>query len=130
MKLSRAAGYGIHAVVFIAKEEEKGQVLARTIAKRYKLPLESLLKVLQQLVRSQILSSTRGPSGGFRMGRAAEKVSLADIITAADGPIVGQSGFNGSVGEARIKRAITKLCKESAKQVHSTFDSVKVADLL
>ena len=130
MKLSKAAGYGIHAVVFIAKQEDKGQVLAKTIAKRYKLPLESLLKVLQQLVRSQILRSTRGPSGGFRLGRSAERISLAEIVKAADGPIAAQPGFDDGIGEPRIKKAITRLCKQSAKQMHDIFNSVTVADFI
>ena len=130
MKISRAASYGIHAVVFIAKQNDNGQVLAKTIAKRYKLPLESLLKVLQQLVRAQILRSTRGPSGGFQMGKSPERISLADIIVAADGPFTAQTSFDNGIGEAKIKRAITKLCKESAKRAQDTFDSVAVADFL
>lgn len=130
MKLSKAAGYGIHAVVFIAKQNSDKLVLAKAIAKHYKLPLESLLKILQQLVRSQVLRSTRGPQGGFKLGRAASKISLADIVTAADGPITGQTGFDGMAGDAKVKKAVTRLCDKSAKQIRDMFKAVTVAELM
>lgn len=130
MKLSRAAGYGIHAVVFIARQKDGQPVLARTIAKEYKLPLESLLKILQQLVRGQLLRSTRGPAGGFRLGRAADKISLADIVAAADGPIAGEAGFEEEGGDPAVKKAVGKLCKKSARQVLEIFGAVKVSDLV
>ena len=129
MKLSRAAGYGIHAVVYIAKQKQNERILAKSIAKDYQLPVESLQKILQQLVRARILRSTRGPAGGFRLARTAERITLADIITAADGPIMAQPGFDEEMGEGKIKRAVCKLCKKSAKQIQEVFGSVSVADL-
>ena len=130
MRLSRAAGYGIHAVVYIAKQKRGENTLAKSIAKNYKLPRESLLKILQQLVRAQILRSTRGPAGGFQLGRSAKRISLADIIIASDGAIVAQPGFDDGVGDAKIKRAVGKLCKESAGQIKEIFGAVSVADLV
>ena len=130
MRLSRAAGYGIHAVVYIAKQDQGVRTLARSIAKDYKLPVESLQKILQQLVRARILRSTRGPAGGFRLARVAQRITLADIVVAADGPIMAQPGFDDEVGEAKIKRTVNKLCKQSAKQIKEVFGSVSVADLL
>ncbi len=130
MKLSRAAGYGIHAVVYIARQKKGHRTLAKSIAKDYKLPVESLLKILQQLVRAQILQSMRGPAGGFLLGRSAQRIALADIIVAADGPIMAQPGFDDGMGETKIKKAVGKLCKKSAKQIQEVFASVSVADLL
>ena len=130
MRLSRAAGYGIHAVVYIARQKKGQRTLAKSIAKDYKLPVESLLKILQQLVRAQILRSMRGPAGGFLLGRSAERITLADIIVAADGPIMAQPGFDDGVGETKIKKAVGRLCKESARQIQEVFGSVCVGDLL
>ena len=130
MRLCRAAGYGIHAVVYIAKQKRGEKTLAKSIAKDYKLPRESLLKILQQLVRAQILRSTRGPAGGFRLGRPAKRISLADIIVASDGPIMAQPGFDDGAGDAKIKRAVGRLCKESAGQIKEIFGSVSVAELI
>lgn len=130
MKLSKAAGYGIHAVVFIARQDDDKLILAKRIAKHYKLPLESLLKILQQLVRSRVLRSTRGPQGGFRLGQPAHRISLADIIAAADGQIVGRASFDGIGGDAKVKRTVSRLCAKSARQIKNTFKSVTIADLI
>lgn len=130
MRLSRAAGYGIHAVVYIARQSQGERILARSIAKDYKLPVESLQKILQQLVRAQVLRSTRGPAGGFRLARKAQRIALADIIVAADGPIMAQLEFDDEIGERKIKQTVNKLCKQSAKQIKEVFGSVSVADLL
>ena len=64
MKISRSTGYGLLASGYIAKNEKDGIVLSQTISKEYNIPLEYLLKILQQLVRANLLRSKRGPRGG------------------------------------------------------------------
>jgi len=90
MKISRSTGYGILAAGYIAKSEKGGIVLSQTISKEYNIPLEYLLKILQQLVRANILRSKRGPRGGFVLSKSPSKITMLEIIEAVDGPLVSQ----------------------------------------
>ena len=63
MNVSRSAGYGMMAVGYIARHDNEGPVLANAVSKEYDIPTDYLLKILQQLVRTNILRSTRGPRG-------------------------------------------------------------------
>ncbi len=65
MRVSRSTGYALLAVGYIAKHQGKGVVLSQNVSKEYDIPLEYLLKILQQLVRANVLRSKRGPRGGF-----------------------------------------------------------------
>ena len=65
MNISRSAGYGMMAVGYIAQNDGDALVLASTVSKKYDIPNEYLLKILQQLVRANILRSKRGPRRFF-----------------------------------------------------------------
>jgi Rrf2 family protein len=60
---------------------------AREISETYDIPLELLAKVLQRLVRARLLASVQGTRGGYRLGRSAQLISVADVIQAVDGPV-------------------------------------------
>ena len=73
MRISRSTGYALLAVGYIAKHHQEGIVLSQNIAKEYDMPLEYLLKILQQLVKSNVLRSKRGPRGGFSLAKQPKK---------------------------------------------------------
>lgn len=77
---------------YIARHMPLGAVVAKRIADEYAIPQGYLLKVLQQLVRSQILDSVRGPQGGFVLARPAQEISVLDIIEAIEGAFITDSG--------------------------------------
>lgn len=83
--LSEASSLAIHAVVLIAgtnKLVNVNQIAEATASSR-----NHLAKVMQRLVKSNILSSTRGPSGGFVLKKPANEISLYDIYLTIEGPI-------------------------------------------
>ncbi len=84
--LSNTSKYAIRATIYIAlhaKPDEK--VGIKKIAADLNLPSPFLAKILQVLVRRKILSSTKGPNGGFSLVRDADKISLYEIVTIIDG---------------------------------------------
>lgn len=87
MRLTRASMYALHAVVFMAAQKANRPIASHTIAKARKIPERFLLKVLKPLVSVQILTSIKGPNGGYRMAKPAGKVTLLQIIEAVDGPV-------------------------------------------
>lgn len=84
---SKACQYGIKASVYIALESSKGnRTNLKDIAQNIDTPVAFTAKILHQLAKSDILSSLKGPTGGFVIedGRA-KTIKLSDIVSAIDG---------------------------------------------
>lgn len=94
MRMTRSIEYALTALYEIARDAQQRPILAKTIAQRHQMPLDYLLKVLQQLVHGGLLSSYRGPRGGFRLAREPEAISFLDVIEAVEGPFVDQGPEN------------------------------------
>ncbi len=84
--LSNSCRYGIRAVIYIASQpKQNGKTGIRQISKDLDLPTPFLAKILQQLAKQKILSSTKGPHGGFSLRKDPKKITLLDIIRTIDG---------------------------------------------
>jgi len=84
--LSSSCKYGIRAVTYIAsKSIDSGKIGIRQISKDLNLPTPFLAKILQLLAKQKILSSTKGPHGGFALLKDSKKITLLDIIVTIDG---------------------------------------------
>lgn len=90
---SKTCEYGIRATIFIASESYKGnRVGLKDIAKQIDSPEAFTAKILQILVKSNIINSTKGPSGGFDIPKTTmSSIKLSQIVSAID----GDSIYNG-----------------------------------
>jgi Rrf2 family transcriptional regulator, iron-sulfur cluster assembly transcription factor len=84
---SKACEYGIRASVFIYLETAKKQqrLSIKDIAKEIDSPEPFTAKILQKLSREGIISSIKGPGGGFFTAPEQENISLLQIVQALDG---------------------------------------------
>jgi len=88
LRLSKKSDYALIAMKHLAmRPDGGGSSSAREISESYDIPLELLAKVLQRLVRARLLLSVQGTRGGYRLGRSAQLISVADVIQAVDGPV-------------------------------------------
>lgn len=87
LRLSREADYSLLAMVYIAARPQGELACRGDIAAHYSIPKEFLAKVLQKLSRHGLIKSHRGMQGGYQLARDAEKISLADVVEAVDGPM-------------------------------------------
>ncbi len=84
--LSNSCRYGIRAVIYLASQPEAaGKTGIKKISSDLDLPAPFLSKILQQLAKQKVLSSTKGPHGGFSLLRDPRKLSLYDIVNIIDG---------------------------------------------
>lgn len=83
--LSEASSIAIHSMVLISRAEEG--MNAVKIAEFTGFSKNHIAKVLQRLVKSDLLKSVRGPSGGFSMKKDPKSLTLLDIYQAIEGPI-------------------------------------------
>ncbi len=87
LRLSKKADYALIAMRHLAGGETGASASAREIAESYAIPPELLAKVLQRLVRAGLLVSVQGTRGGYKLVRDAQRMTVADVIQAIDGPV-------------------------------------------
>lgn len=84
--LSKSAKYGIRAVEFLVNYSNQNQKYrAKEIAEQIEVPEPFLAKILQVLSRSRIISSIKGPNGGFFIKRTDNDKTLWDVVVCIDG---------------------------------------------
>ena len=91
MRLSARADYALRAAIELAAASS-GHVTADQLARAQQIPGKFLETILTQLRRAGLIRSQRGPDGGFWLARPAAEISLADIIRAIDGQLLGVRG--------------------------------------
>jgi len=82
--LSQTAEYALRAVLMVAREPEGRPIGAGRMAEALGIPQNYLSKTLHQLGRSGVLESTRGKLGGFRLARAADRITLLEVVVPFD----------------------------------------------
>lgn len=84
--LSNTCKYAVRAVIYLAMNEEEGKKIGiKQISKDLDIPAPFLGKILQTLAKHKLLSSTKGPHGGFSLGRNPNDITLLDIVEIIDG---------------------------------------------
>ena len=85
--LSNSCIYGIRAIIYLAGQPvSESKTGIKKISSDLNLPAPFLAKILQQLAKQKILSSSKGPHGGFSLKKNARTITLLDIINSIDGP--------------------------------------------
>jgi Rrf2 family transcriptional regulator, iron-sulfur cluster assembly transcription factor len=83
---STSCHYGLQAMIYIALHSSKEKNVDLTsIATELDIPKHFLSKILQLLVKNKLLISMKGPTGGFRLSKSAESITLIQVIKAIDG---------------------------------------------
>jgi Rrf2 family protein len=131
LRLSKKADYALMSMKHLAgRHESGGSSSAREIAESYEIPLELLAKVLQRLVRARLLVSVQGTRGGYRLGRAATTISVADVIQAVDGPVtVTACSPDDHRCEQYSKCSIRDPLWKIRGRILETLTTVSIADL-
>jgi Rrf2 family protein len=130
MRVSRSTGYALLAVGYIAKHQGDGVVLSQNVSKQYDIPLEYLLKILQQLVRANVLRSKRGPRGGFSLAKPTNKITMLEIIEAVDGPLTGELNLTDQAGHEPYGVRAEQTYNRAIAQAKSVFEKAKLSNLL
>ncbi len=130
MRVSRSTGYALLAVGYLSQHQREGIILSQSISQKYNIPLEYLLKILQQLVRANILRSKRGPRGGFVLAKPAKKITLLEVIEAVEGPMIGQLNIVESAPRESFANKTEKAYEKAVTQIRGIFAKVKLSDLM
>jgi len=132
MRVSRSTGYAVLAVCYIAKNQGSGSgvVLSQSVSKKYDIPLEYLLKILQQLVRANVLRSKRGPRGGFSLAKPTNKITMLEIIEAVDGPMSGELNLAEQAKGEKFSGKADAVYEKAIASARNVFNKAKLSALI
>jgi FeS assembly SUF system regulator len=114
LRMSKMTDYGFVVLSALARDEH-GTRTARELAQATRVPLPSVSKVLKELSQAGLLSSHRGALGGYSLARAAELITIGEVLAALEGPIgltecgVHPRGLCDLEGVCRIKNHWTVI---------------------
>lgn len=87
MRLTTKGRFAVTAMLDLALREHQGPVALAAISQRQQISLSYLEQLFGKLRRAELVESTRGPGGGYTLGRAPQDITVADVILAVDEPI-------------------------------------------
>jgi FeS assembly SUF system regulator len=85
LRVSKLTDYATVVMTCLAAGD--GVMSAQALAERARLELPTVSKLLKQLAQAELVASTRGINGGYRLARAPDRITIADVVTAMEGPI-------------------------------------------
>jgi Rrf2 family transcriptional regulator, iron-sulfur cluster assembly transcription factor len=87
MRLTTKGRFAVTAMIDLALRQANGPVTLAAISQRQQISLSYLEQLFGKLRRHELVESTRGPGGGYTLGRKASDITVADIIVSVDEPI-------------------------------------------
>jgi len=133
--LSNSCRYGIRAVIYLASQPSDLKIGIKQISSDLDLPTPFLAKILQQLAKQKILSSSKGPHGGFALLKDAKNITLLDIVNTIDGSdtfttCVMYKGTCEGVGEERKVCPLHDDYEKTRSQLITLFGNRSIYDLV
>ncbi|MEO7061134.1 MAG: Rrf2 family transcriptional regulator [Lapillicoccus sp.] len=131
MDISAKTDYAIRALLAIADEQAEGPVSVETLVRHQGLPRKFLEAILGDLRRGGLVTSQRGPTGGYTLARPANEIAVGDVFRIVDGPLAEVRGLRPNeteyVGAAKHLPVLWVAVRASLRTV---LDGTSIADLL
>ena len=130
MRLTTKGRFAVTAMVDLALRQNRGPVTLTAISERQHISLSYLEQLFGKLRRAALVSSVRGPGGGYNLAQPPAAISVADIVTAVDEPMdATQCGGKENCHDE--KRCMTHdLWATLNEKMHEYLSSVSLADLV
>jgi Rrf2 family transcriptional regulator, iron-sulfur cluster assembly transcription factor len=108
MRLTTKGRFAVTAMIDLALRQNSGPVTLAAISQRQHISLSYLEQLFGKLRRHELVESTRGPGGGYTLGRKAADITIADIIVSVDEPLdATQCGGKESCNGGEAGRCMT-----------------------
>ncbi len=129
-KINKLTDYAMLVITRLAEVPE-ALLSAHQLAEECHLELPTVSKVLKLLGKAELLSSVRGAHGGYRLQRAAQEITITDVICAIEGPI-GVTECSAEPGSCSHE----PVCQLRGnwhvidREIHRLLDNLSIADML
>ena len=129
-RLSKLADYGIVIMTNLARRPDR-QLSAADIATEIQIPQPTVSKIMKMLARAGLLTSHRGAKGGYGLSRRGSEITVAEVITAIEGPIALTACIEEGEGACDIER----LCPARANwqrindAIRGALDGINIEEM-
>jgi Rrf2 family transcriptional regulator, iron-sulfur cluster assembly transcription factor len=132
MRLTTKGRFAVTAMIDLALRSNNGPVALAAISQRQQISLSYLEQLFGKLRRHELVESTRGPGGGYSLGRGAAEITVADVIVAVDEPIdaTGCAGKESCMGEDAGKCMTHDLWASLNAKMIEYLDSITLQKLV
>jgi len=130
MRLTTKGRYAVTAMLDLALHKNQGPVSLSDISSRQAISLSYLEQLFSKLRRSELVSSVRGPGGGYELKRGSGEIFIAQIIDAVDESVDTtkcQGAGDCQGGETCLTHY---LWEDLSEQIHTFLESISLADLV
>jgi Rrf2 family protein len=130
MRVTAKSDYALRALIEIARRNGGAPVSAEELGRLQDIPTGFLQAILADLRRVGILVSQRGQSGGWRLGKDADDITVADVIRAVDGPLISIYGLRPEAVEYNETAAVLQhVWIASRSSLRDVLEKVTVRQL-
>jgi Rrf2 family cysteine metabolism transcriptional repressor len=132
LRLTRRSEYALLALIHLARAKGEGYVTVAAMAEAQGLPAKFLEQLLMALKRARLVKSQKGPHGGYRLARPAEKISLAEVIRLLDGalaPTESVSTYFYEPTPVEREKRLLRVFKEIRDVISARLEKTTLADV-
>ncbi len=130
MKLSTKGRYAVTAMMDLAIHDIDGPVTLADISKCQGISLSYLEQLFSKLRKHGLVEGVRGPGGGYRLGKPASQISVANIIVAVDESI-DATGCSGKADCHGGKQCLThNLWQDLSERLYEFLDGIKLNEFV
>ncbi|MEW6445531.1 MAG: Fe-S cluster assembly transcription factor [Pseudomonadota bacterium] len=130
MRLTTKGRYAVTAILDLALHQGHGPITLADIAERQGISLSYLEQLFAQLRRRGLVASTRGPGGGYNLGRPADQISVAAVITAVDESLEVRRCEGKGDCHDHAKCLTHDLWTDLTRQIHQFLDDISLETLM
>ncbi len=136
MHVTTMSRYGVRALFDVAYFGGGGPTRIKDISARQGISMKYLEKIFHKLRKAGLLNSRRGPRGGYMLAREPSEITMRDIVSAADGPLVpvpvkclSENGSQPKDCQYSDRCVSRHVWTETQRLLHDYYDSISLADL-
>ena len=133
MKLSTKGRYAMVALADLALEGQDGLVNLTEVSKRQDISLAYLEQLFVKLRRAGLVSSVRGPGGGYKLARAASDIRVVEILAAVDETVSALhkgAGASGAASGSRAQSMTNRLWEGLSAHVYVFLHQARLSDVI
>ena len=131
MKVSTMGTYSLRIMAQIAKESQDNTVTVSYLAEHTNISEKYLEKIVNKLLKAGLLISFRGASGGYKLSRPADSISVREILSATEGDMRSVSCMEaGATGELDAKCLTVNLWAGLNKVINDYLSGISLDDVI
>jgi Rrf2 family protein len=131
VNISAKSDYAVRALIALAAADSASPVKSEWLATSQHIPVKFLENILLELRKAGIITSVRGADGGHRLARPPDRINLAQVIRAVDGPLANIRGVRPEAATYRGDAAcLQDVWIAMRASLRSVLEAVTLADVV